>query len=255
MPTAENAKLQYESGQSLVSFVALTASTDRKTFLSADALWSNRAGYKPDVKPNGLATGGRVTAGAAVETVAVAALTCYLAGAEESVLADSAVAIARPAASPAGLKKKSSVTINSAGAIAVVAGVDGAAFSDTRGADGGPPYIPLDSIEIAQVWLSSSSSALITSAEIKQVIGTHCERYDYPTWTVNRFNVTDGIIGYAGIEFVSALPAIHSDIPDSQQCEEQQESPHLLHTLPEIRREPRQICGHESRVLPVHLRM
>lgn len=210
MATAENAKVQYESGQDLVEFVALTDQGDHLDFRSADPLWSNRSGFQPDVKPNGLATGGAVTPGTANNTVDVAALTCYLSGALETVSADPGNAVTRPASSPAGLKKKSSITITSLGAVAVIAGDDGAAFSTVRGAAGGPPFILMDSIEIAQVWLTSSTAAVITTDEIKQVVGTHCERYDYPTWEEKRMNVENGIIGNAGILFSSALPLIHS---------------------------------------------
>lgn len=209
---ASNAKIQYESGQDLVAFVALTDQGDHKDFRSADALWSNRAGYEPDVKPNGLATGGAVSiaVSGSNDVVDVAALTAYLAGVLTSVGVAADTAVTRGTASPATPCKKSSITITGAGAIAVVAGLAGAALSTTRGAAGGPPLILPTSIEIAQVWLSSEVSAAITAAEIKQVVGTHCERYDYPTWEEVRFNVEAGIIGNAGIEFASALPLIHS---------------------------------------------
>jgi hypothetical protein len=215
MSTAENAKIQYESGQDLVSFVALTDEGDHKDFRSADPLWSNRAGYEPDVKPNGLATGGAVSAAASGsnDVVDVAALTCYLAGTLTTVAADADLSITRPTGgSPANSHNKSSITITSAGAIAVVKGTDGTAFSATRGAAGGPAWIPTGSIEIAQVWLSSATPAAITADEIKSVIGTHCERYDYPTWTEKRLgNVVNGVIDCAGILFASALALIHSD--------------------------------------------
>lgn len=213
MGTAENAKVQYESGQDLVSFVALTDQGDHKDFQSADPLWSNRAGYKPDVKPNGLATGGAasIAASATNDVVDVAALTCYLAGVLTSVNASVDESITRPTGgSPANTHNKSSITVTAGGAIAVVKGTDGTAFSTTRGAAGGPPLIAVGAIEIAQVWLSSATPAVITADEIKQVVGTHCERYDYPTWTEQRFNVSGGIIGNAGIEFASALPLIHT---------------------------------------------
>lgn len=212
MGTAANAKIQYESGQDLVAFVALTDQGDHKDFQSADPLWSNRAGYEPDVKPNGLATGGAVAPAASgtKEAVDVAALTCYVAGVLTSVGADTDVLVVRPSVtSPLAPYKKDSIVVT-AGVIAVVEGLAGAAFLTTRGAAGGPPYIPLTSIEIAQVWMSASATAVIAASEIKQVVGTHCERYDYPTWTENRFNVESGIIGNAGIEFASALALIHS---------------------------------------------
>lgn len=208
MGTAENAKIQYESGQDLVAFVALTDQGDHKDFRSADPLWSNRSGYEPDVKPNGLATGGVVGAAASGsnDVVDVAALTCYLAGVLTSVNADADLAIARPTASHV----KYSITITGAGVIAAVKGTESTSFSTTRGAAGGPPLILPDSIEIAQVWLSSATPAPITADEIKQVVGTHCERYDYPTWEEKRANVANRVIGNAGILFASALPLIHS---------------------------------------------
>jgi hypothetical protein len=208
MSTAENAKVQYESGQDLVTFVALTDQGDQLDFRSADNLWSNRSGYEPDVKPNGLATGGvvSVAASGSSDVVDVAALTCYLAGTLTTVTAEADLSIPRPTASHV----KYSITVTSAGEISAVKGVENTSFSTTRGAAGGPPYILTDSIEIAQVWLSAAESADITATEIKQTIGTHCERYDYPTWEENRFNVENGVIGYAGITFASALPKSHS---------------------------------------------
>ena len=205
---ASNAKVSYESGQDLVAFVALTDQGDHKDFQSADPLWSNRAGYEPDVKPNGLATGGAVgvAASGSDDVVDVAALTVYLAGVLTSVIADADLAIARPTATHV----KYSITVTSAGAIAAIKGEENTSFLTTRGANGGPPLILPDSIEIAQVWLSSATPAAIAATEIKQVVGTHCERYDYPTWEEARFNVEAGVIGNAGINFASALPLIHS---------------------------------------------
>lgn len=204
--SAANGKVLYEAGQELVAMAAMTDSGDHKTFNTSGAtLWSNKSGYEPKIYPDGLETGGVVSPGAAVEKVSVAALTCYLAGVLTTVAADAAVAVTRPAASPAGLKKISSITINSAGAIAVVAGTDGAAFSATRGAAGGPPLIPVGSIEIAQVKLTSSVSAVLEANEVFQVIGTHQERYDYPVWTEDPFT--------GGITFSSALPATHVGSP------------------------------------------
>lgn len=209
MATAENSKIQYESGQDVVAFVALTDQGDHKDFRSADSLWSNKSGYAPDIKPNGLATGGVVSAAASGEKdkVDVAALTCYLSGVLTSVDASADVSIARPTASHV----KYSVTVLANGTISAVKGVESTSFSTTRGAAGGPPLILPTSIEIAQVWLSSSDTAVIAASEIKQVVGTNCERYDYPTWEEKRSNVSNGILGNAGVLFSAALPLIHSE--------------------------------------------
>jgi len=89
MDNSRKCKIQYESGQDLVPFVALTDQGDHMDFRSSDPLWSKREGYEPNVKPNGLATGGTVTPGTDNDKVAVAALTCYLAGELKSVSASS----------------------------------------------------------------------------------------------------------------------------------------------------------------------
>ena len=159
MATAENAKLQYEAGQNSVAMVELTNSGDETTFTSAATLWSGRSGYAPVVRPNGLLTGGAVIpdASAVNNVVDVAALTCNLAGVVTSVAAGELTAT-RPATA---VSKVISLTVNSSGALAAVAGTDGSttAFSETRAAAGGPPVIPVGSIEIGQVRLTSNTAA------------------------------------------------------------------------------------------------
>ena len=203
MPNAENAKLQYEAGQQAYAMGALTDSGDATTFTSSATLWSAKSGYAADVKPNGLATGGAITPAASGtdDLVDVAALSCYLAGVKTAVAADTDVAITRPATAVA---KINSITVNSSGAVAVVAGADGTttAFSETRGANGGPPFIPVGSVEIGQVRVTSNTDAPITAAQIFTVVGLHVERYDYPIWTED--NAT------ASLSFASALPLIHT---------------------------------------------
>lgn len=200
MSTAENAKLQYEAGQNAVAMSALTNSGDETTFTSAATLWSGKSGYAPVVRPNGLLTGGAVSVNAANDKVTVAALTCNLQGVVTSVAAGEAT-ITRPASAKA---KVCSVTINSSGAIAVVAGTDSlsTAFSETRAAAGGPPLIPVDSIEIAQVRVTSNTAAAVAASEIYQVVGLHTERADFPLWNVEYDS--------GSVKFLDALPEIHT---------------------------------------------
>lgn len=201
MATAENAKLQYEAGQNAVAMSALTDSGDHTLFTSAATLWSGKAGNAPVIRPNGLLTGGALTTNATNNLVTVAALTCNLAGVVTSVAGASSPAITRPASNVA---KVNSITVNSSGALAVVAGTDGAttAFSETRGAAGGPPLIPVGSIEIGQVRVTTSAAGLIAASEIFQVVGTHVERADFPLWDTNN--------GTGSITFLGALPLIHT---------------------------------------------
>ena len=201
--TSANAVLYYEAGQEHSAMAALTDSGDHKNFTSGDALWSGASGKEPDVKPDGLATGGAVSTAdsGSNDVVDVAALTCYLAGVLTSVAASSDFAITRPASDVA---KVNSITVDDTGTLTEVAGTDStdSNFSETRGEQGGPPYIPVGSIQIAQVRLTTSAAAVITASEIKQVVGTHQERWDRPLWDIN---YTDG-----EVDFYSALPAIHT---------------------------------------------
>ena len=203
MPTAENARLDYEGGQTSVAMAALTAGGSLTVFTSPAALWSRRSGFAPVILPNGLLTGGAVIPAVAAgnDNVDVAALTCNLNGVVTSVAADTDVAITRPATA---VSKVCSVTVNSSGAIAVVAGTDGgsAAFSETRAAAGGPPLIPTDSIEIAQVRVVDDSAAVITTTQVFATPGLHVEQAINPSYTVN--------YGDGQITFISALPAIHT---------------------------------------------
>lgn len=200
MATAENAKLEYEAGQNAVAMSALTNSGDETIFTSAASLWSSRSGYAPVVRPNGVLTGGAVTTHATASTVTVAALTLNLAGVVTAVAAGSA-AVTRPATN---VSKVCSVTISSAGALAVVAGTDGAttAFVETRAAAGGPPLIPVGSVEIAQVRMTTSTAAVIASSEIYQVVGSHRERADFPLYTID--------YDAGSVVFLAALPEIHT---------------------------------------------
>lgn len=199
MATAENAKLDYEAGQNAVSMTLLTDSGDRTTFTSAASLWSQRSGFTPVIRPNGLLTGGAVTTNASNDTVTVAAMTLNLNGVVTTVNAGTA-SISRGLTTDT--HRITSITINSSGAITAVAGVDHTEFSETRGANGGPPLIPVDSVEIAQVRVTSVSAAVVASSEIFQVPGLHQERADFPLFKVN--------YGSGSVTMLAQLPASHT---------------------------------------------
>lgn len=199
MATAENAKLQYEAGQTSTSMTALTNSGDETTFTSSASLWSKRAGYAPVVRPNGLLTGGAITPSATNDVVNVAAMTLNLNGVVTTVNAGTATVTRGVSGDTHNI---TSITINSSGAITAVSGTDGTAFSETRGAAGGPPLIAVDSVEIGQVRTTSVSAGLITTAEIFTVVGTHTERADYPLYNIN--------YSAGSVTFLQALPEIHT---------------------------------------------
>lgn len=214
MATSANALDQFESGRTLTDFTAMTDSGDNTVHtLSGVTIFSGRSGYEPDIRPNGIVTGANLlSTHATEETVTVAGFTAYSQGVLKTVTATTAVVV-RPTGAYA---KIDSITMTSAGAIAVVEGTEAAdaVFIATRGGDGGPPLIPVDSVEIGQVRMNTSASAVITESMIYQDIGTHQERFDYPVFETN--NTGFGLLATvpakknAFVEMASALPDIHT---------------------------------------------
>jgi len=199
--------IRYEAGQTAYPFEAATNSGDATTFTASFSPISNVAGSEPVVAPYGLLTGGAISVHATNNTVNVAALTASMAavsGADASgvvAVAAGTTTITRPATN---VSKVNSITIDSTGAIAAVAGTDGAttAFSETRGAAGGPPLIPVGSIEIGQVRVVTSAAAAVTAAQIFTVPGLHVERSDYPVYALD--------FATGKVTFATTLPLIHT---------------------------------------------
>lgn len=214
MAVLNSAAVKYESAQTPVAFAAMTGNTARTTYSLTSKPWSSvviTTGVEPYVVgPYGLITGGAIIPAvlAGNNNVDVAALTAMMpavatASATTGIVSVNAAAdkaCSRGSAADACIIN--SITITSAGAIAVVAGTATTAFSATRGAAGGPPSILPGSIEIGQVKLTSTAAAVITTSEIYQVVGDSLERYDYPVYS------TDPIRGQ--ITFAAALPLIHA---------------------------------------------
>jgi hypothetical protein len=152
---------------------------------------------------NGILTGATVIPAVAAgnDNVDVSACSCNLNGVVTSVSADTDISITRPATAKA---KVNSLTINSSGTYAMVAGTDSSdtTFSETRGAAGGPPLIPVTSIEVAQIRVVTNTAGVITTAQIYSTVGTHREEAGLPGYTINYFTGT--------ITLDSALPLNHT---------------------------------------------
>lgn len=214
MGQAKNAVVQIETGRNFHAMAQMADSGDGKVFtIAGGTIFSGKSGYEPSVLPNGVVTGYNLLSASAStnNVVKVAAFTANSKGVTQTVTATTAT-ITRPATNVA---KINSITMASDGSIAVSAGTDGASavFSETRGAAGGPPLIPDESVEIGQVRVASSSDALITADQIKQVPGTHVEYATDPGYTVNNIGegnkATNPAKKNAFVEFYSALPSIH----------------------------------------------
>lgn len=201
-----NQVLKYESGQTAVAFEEMSDSGDQATFESSFAPWSRASGANLVVAPYGVKTGGAITPTATNNEVSVAALTVVAPG-MTGADADGVVSVASDTVTiTRGLTTDThnitSITVDSSGAIAAVAGTDSTAFSETRGAAGGPPLIPVGSIEVGQVRTTSVTAAVVATGEIFQVVGTHQESALTPGFSQDFFN--------GKITFDAVLPTIHT---------------------------------------------
>jgi hypothetical protein len=202
MGTAQNGGLYYEAGQTPVAMAALTDAGAHTVFSSTATRFSLKSGYTPVIRPNGLITGGAVTPHADNDKLSITAFTCYLAGVLTSVNTGT-LSITRGGSGVTYMIN--SLTVTSAGALATVTGTGHAtAFSEVRAAAGGPPLIPVGSIEIAQIRTITTAPAAVTTDEIYAVVGNHREHYAYPSWIVSEEAGT--------ITFSSALPLSHTGV-------------------------------------------
>lgn len=198
--------LRYESGQTAYPFEDMSDSGDSTTFSASFSPISQATGAEAIIAPYGLLTGGAVTATGTNDEVSVAALTASMADATgagaDGVLAVSTGTVTISRGLTTDTHRITSITVTASGALAAVAGVDHTEFSETRGADGGPPFIPVGSIEIAQVRVTSISAAVVASGEIFSVPGIHRELSTYPTYQVD--------YGLGTVTFNEPLPPIHT---------------------------------------------
>ncbi len=216
MGNAADAEIKMELESANEGYTEMTDSGDHIIYNTSDEMWSKEV--DPVIRPNGIATGGTTIVTPAVsgtnDMVDVAAFTFYIAGVEYTHTAETDVTIARD--SLACVKTSVCVKAATPTAVDAVAGTDHAsATPTTRGADGGPPSIPLVSIEIGQVWYTSTTPAAVLASEIHQLSqANQQERYNYPMWQSpngigdgNMADDTDKINAY--VEFNAALEVSH----------------------------------------------
>lgn len=201
MPTAESALVEYETGQTFTAMSALTNSGDNKKFTSAASSWSSVTGFAPIVLVDGLLTGGIISIAASSndDEVDIGISSSNIGGLAVTAIASTGVSATRGVSD--GFRV-TSIIKNSSGTYTAVAGTESTAFSEIRGAAGGPPFIPVGEIEIGQIRFTSTVAAPVLASEIFQISNVHQERSRAPNFTINDF---------AGeIDFTQALSLIHT---------------------------------------------
>jgi hypothetical protein len=179
MPTAQRGKIQVELDQTFNAYAVMTDSGDHQIF-TLGTLWSEKVA--PAIRPNGISSGRNLLSPHAdSDKVAIAAFSAYSKGVEYDVDATS-LEISRPTVST---HKISSVTMDEDGNIEEVEGTEGSSFSTTRDAAGGPPLIPVDSVELGQVWMDAQAENAFDEDEIYQSANSHAEYASNPAVEYN----------------------------------------------------------------------
>lgn len=180
---AEDAILQAEHGFVFYDFEKGSDDGDhiKYKYTHTTKLFSFLKNQAPIVRPDGVRTGLKVKPAVSLvnNDVDVEAGTAFVAGVDLIISAQTNIACTRTPAG--GAFQITSIIVDSAGTVTALAGTEGSAFSTTRGAAGGPPYITVDKIELAQVKLTSNTDAVIAASEIDQNV---MERYDIPSYNI-----------------------------------------------------------------------
>lgn len=205
----------YIEQAAIVNPIANVVMADGKIgYVTGQKIWSNLNGKKPSFVPVGLVSGGVITPAASGSNnkVDISAFTYYdESQVKRSVAAQTDITITR--ASEGTHRINSIVVAAVAGTVSAIAGDDTApgatAFTESRGAAGGPPWIPYTvyAIELGQVATSSDVAAPITTSEIRQNRGQHTEQYNFPVFEIYPIGTADND---AIIQFSVDLPQIHS---------------------------------------------
>lgn len=191
MPSNADAKIEVEVQGSPLGSGKLNDSGDHKTFPTPATLISEYEGVKPVILPNGIIAAEKTTTAVSGsnDKIDVPKAIAKLNGINNvTVTASIDLSVARAATNVASI---SSVTINAAGNFVMVKGVDSAdANFDLTGGYGGagqPPYIPIDSILVAQITSTGNAPAVILSTDINQIRGSSREDALYPPYEIDYF--------------------------------------------------------------------
>lgn len=201
-----NYELAIESAQ--VPFLdELLTTEDGQLFSSTNAPWSDAEGSEAVIKVSGVLTGALVSVSATANQVSVSAGTArmpWVTGADANgdiaVDANAALAITRGASTDTHIVN--AIVINASGDYDIVPGIAHTEHVATRGEPGGPPYVPVNEILVAELYLTTIASAVVLPSEIRQAPGVNRELSYLPVYQTH--------LATGEIKFASQLQMIHT---------------------------------------------
>lgn len=209
--TGANASVQVELGSvsypmAELSSVSSPAADVNKKFLSLAEYMSDLSELQPEVRLDGVRSGLVITPGSGFNEVDISAGEIYLSGNLVEVSAATVTGLTRPTTT--GEILVSAITVDGAGSFTVTPSTEGAS-STTRGAAGGPPFIPVDEVLVGYVAMtyydgSASGEKVVTAGEIDSYSKEYAA---IPSAKVNYYD-EDQEVGT--IELANVLPEIHA---------------------------------------------
>jgi hypothetical protein len=209
--TGRKGKITTEIGFNTYTKDALTSVTTpaanvNKKFYSSAERFTGIESYQPTVYLDGVNGACNISAGTAADSYDVSSGTYQIKGNEYSLSSSTGnTSLTRPAVD--GNIVVNGVSVDTSGNLTVTAGSEGTT-STTRGAAGGPPFIPVDEVLLGYITLSYTSAtagAVVASTEIDNA----SKEYSYmPGYTIIHHD--DGDTDLGCVEFKAALGTIHT---------------------------------------------
>lgn len=218
--SGKDGMVEVELGASYYPMQALTSVTSpasdvNKKFTTGQTYISPIEDYEPDVKLDGVVSGLILTASITVDAVDFSAGIVNIKGVEVTVAASTLSSIGRPTID--GNVIQNAVVVDENGTVTAVAGIEGTT-SNTRGAAGGPPFLPLDQVLLGYVilgYVAATGGVIITAAEID---AASKERSDIPGYKILYHDGQDernpNGSNEGCIDFTSVLDQIHNTLDD-----------------------------------------
>ncbi len=202
LPNGSNFLLKVESGFTVKAYELMTDTGNHQLLSSTGTRFSlcekdeNGVDRRPVVTSDGVRNGCYVspTASGAANAFDLSPGTLLIGGALVNITGSLGVSVSRPSA---GNYRIVSVTLTAVGGLVVVNGADGTVVCATRGAAGGPPWVPTGSIELATIILSGTAGPLAEESI------TFAPEYSHaPEYTLLPYSAT--------VRFAAPLAAIHT---------------------------------------------
>jgi len=213
--TGRDVIVQMEIGATYYPMTALTPVTSPssevgKKFETLATFLSAQESYQPSVRLDGVISGLTLSPGADYNTVDFTAGQIYLKGELISVNAGGVDGLERPTAT--GTVVVYALSVNASGVVNKTKGIQGASTA-TRGAAGGPPFIPVDEVLIGYVTMTyyggtASGASVVAASEVNS---ESKERANIPSYeTMHHDGAGNDPTNVGCVRFFTALPLIHA---------------------------------------------